>query len=237
MRWLAWVLATSLMLIAGCDSAPATVSPPDRANLKPTADSGVAYVAVIGDTYSSGSSYGGQGANGWPLRATALLREQGVEISPVVAARDGSGYFDHSSEGGVRFVDQVRAAVGERDKLVILFGSLNDRATTPEKLDKLGKYVQQTLAEIVDEAPKSKILVIGPVWGVSPTPPPGVAESRDAIRTQALASGAAFVDPIADGWFTDHPEMLSSYGGRVNDAGHQYLAEKLAPLIAQQLNR
>ena len=51
-------------------------------------------------------------------------------------------------------------------------------------------------------------------------------EARDTIKLHAEGSGAVFVDPIAERWFEDHPEMVSSYGGRVNDAGHQYLAEK-----------
>jgi len=116
-----------------------------------------------------------------------------------------------------------------------LFGSLNDRATAPDKLGKLKSYVQRALAEVGTRAPKARILVIGPVWGLSPTPPPGVAEARDAIRAASDAAKATFVDPIAEEWFVDHPEMLSSYGGRVNDAGHLYLANKIAPLMLQQL--
>lgn len=79
------------------------------------------------------------------------------------------------------------------------------------------------------------MLVIGPVWGLTDQIPPGVSEARDEIRAQATAFGATFVDPIAEAWFADHPEMLSSSAGRVNDAGHYYLAEKIAPLIVQQL--
>lgn len=234
-RLLACALLATIALISGCGGDQVLTAPPEHATLKATPDPTVAYIAIIGDTYTSGSSFGGQWPNSWPARATALLQEQGIKIVPIVGAKDGSGYFHHSEEGGVRFVDQVREVVGTQDQLVILFGSLNDRATLPDELNALGIYVQRTLAGVKKKAPKAKLLVIGPAWGLSPNPPPGVLEARDAIRAQAEGFGAIFVDPIAEAWFADHPEMLSSHGGRVNDAGHQYMAEKIAPLIAQQL--
>lgn len=236
MRLLAWFAMAILGLVVGCGGGPpASTTPPESATLQAGLDPTAAYVTIIGDSYTSGSTFGGKGRNGWPARAAALLQEQGLKITPVVGAKDGSGYFDHRNEGGVRFLDQVRQVVGKRDQLVILFGSLNDRATTPDKLLKLGSYVQRALAEAKKRAPDAKILVIAPVWGLAPDPPPGVLEARDVIRVQAEGIGAAFTDPIAEGWFRDRPEMLSSHGGRVNDAGHQYLADKIAPLITQQL--
>ncbi|CFS38985.1 Conserved protein of uncharacterised function%2C possibly exported [Mycobacterium tuberculosis] len=44
-----------------------------------------------------------------------------------------------------------------------------------------------------------------------------------------------FVDPIADHWFVDRPELIGADGVHPNDAGHEYLADKIAPLISMEL--
>lgn len=46
---------------------------------------------------------------------------------------------------------------------------------------------------------------------------------------------ATFVDPITEGWFTDQPGLIGADGITPTAAGHSYLAAKIAPLIAQQL--
>lgn len=83
-------------------------------------------------------------------------------------------------------------------------------------------------------APTAKLLVIGPPW-VKPIPPAGILQARDILKSQAEAAGATFVDPIAEGWFVDQPELIGSDGVHPSDAGHVYMANKIAPLIAQQL--
>ena len=44
-----------------------------------------------------------------------------------------------------------------------------------------------------------------------------------------------FVDPLAEGWFVGRPDLIGADGVHPNDAGHAYLAEKIAPLIRSQL--
>ena len=51
----------------------------------------------------------------------------------------------------------------------------------------------------------------------------------------AAAVNASFVDPIAERWFIDQPNLLGGPRAAPTDAGHAYLAAKIAPLIAQQL--
>ena len=80
-----------------------------------------------------------------------------------------------------------------------------------------------------------EIVVIGPVW-TDPDPPPDVLQTRDVIQTEAGSKGAIFVDPIAEGWFRDNPDLIGSDGVHPTDAGHAYMADKIAPLIAQQLH-
>ena len=58
---------------------------------------------------------------------------------------------------------------------------------------------------------------------------------RDSLRDQAAQIGAAFIDPIADGWFVGRPDLIGQDGVHPNDAGHAYMADKIAPLILNQL--
>jgi lysophospholipase L1-like esterase len=60
---------------------------------------------------------------------------------------------------------------------------------------------------------------------------------RDVLNAAARAAGAAFVDPIGDRWFVDRPDLIGPDGVHPNDAGHEYLADKIAPLIRIQLSR
>jgi lysophospholipase L1-like esterase len=62
-----------------------------------------------------------------------------------------------------------------------------------------------------------------------------VLELRDTLRGQAKAIGAVFVDPLAEGWFVGRPELIGADGVHPTDAGHAYMAEKIAPLIRSQL--
>jgi len=58
---------------------------------------------------------------------------------------------------------------------------------------------------------------------------------RDSLHDQARAMGAVFVDPLAEGWFVGRPDLIGPDGVHPTDAGHAYLAEKIAPLISAQL--
>jgi lysophospholipase L1-like esterase len=79
-------------------------------------------------------------------------------------------------------------------------------------------------------------LVIGPPWPTA-DPPDTVLRIRDALKYQAGVAGATFIDPIAAGWFVGRPELIGKDGIHPTDAGHAYMAAKIAPLIGAQLAR
>ena len=60
---------------------------------------------------------------------------------------------------------------------------------------------------------------------------------RDILSGQANDAGATFIDPISEGWFVGRPDLIGPDGVHPNDAGHAYMAEKIAPLIHTQLSR
>ena len=77
-------------------------------------------------------------------------------------------------------------------------------------------------------APGAKLLVIGPPWPTADVPP-AVLQIRDVLGMQAGMAGATFIDPIAERWFVDRPDLIAPDGVHPTDAGHDYLAGLIAP--------
>jgi hypothetical protein len=159
------------------------------------------------------------------------LRQQGIDIAPSVEAENGSGYATPGAGLGDMFSDQITKVVRKDDRLVVIFGSGGDPAVPP---DQLQPAVRQTLDAVRAAAPNAKVVVIGPVSTI-PDPSPDLLQTRDAIKTEADATGAVFVDPIAARWFVDRQDLMGPDGHTPTDAGHAYMADQITPIIAQQL--
>ena len=207
-------------------------STPVRHNDILTLDVALNRIAVIGDSYTTGGELGGLGAKGWTTRAWQLLAGEGIRVAPDVAAEGGAGYGTRGNHGSV-FEDLTADAVKPDDALVVFFGSRNDQGVDPAQLSILA-YGTYQLARRT--APSAKFLVIGPPWPTA-DPPDAVLKIRDALKYQAGVAGATFIDPIAAGWFVGKSELIGNDGVHPTDAGHAYMAEKIAPLIGAQLTR
>lgn len=189
------------------------------------------HIAVIGDSYTTGSDQGGNGPRSWPQLAWKMLAQRGLMIDADIAAEGGAGYGQPGSQGSV-FEDLTAQAVRREDVLVVFFGSRNDQPVDPHKLPAMAAGAFR-LARFT--APDSKFLIIGPAWPTA-TPPPEVIKIRDTLRMEAAAgSRARFVDPIAEGWFVGRPDLIGADGVHPTDAGHAYMAERIAPLIYREL--
>lgn len=196
----------------------------------PARGSATTPIAVIGDSYTDGSAEGGNGPRSWPQLAWQLLADQGVAVAADVAAEGGAGYGQRGNAGST-FGDLTARAVRPDDALVVFFGSRNDQPVDPMAFPVLAA---STLLQARFIAPMAKILVIGPPWPTA-DPPPAVLRIRDALRDQAGLVGAVFVDPIAEGWFVGRPDLIGLDGVHPTDAGHVYMAEKIAPLILREV--
>ena len=196
----------------------------------PALGEGSTRVAVIGDSYTAGSTEGGNGPRSWPQIAWQLLARQGVQVDADVAAEGGAGYGQRGTDDNI-FEDLTAQAVRRNDALVVFFGSRNDQPVDPGKFT---GYASDTLHLARYAAPGAKFLVIGPPWPTA-SPPPAVLKIRDSLREQAARINAVFIDPIADGWFVGRPDLIGSDGVHPNDAGHAYMADKIAPQILAQL--
>ena len=152
MRLMTLILLATVALISGCGSEPERAgSAPAPPVLTAKPDPGVAYVAIIGDSYTSGLPSGGNDPDAWPNLVTEALQKEGLRIKPTVGARNGSGYRAYS--GTLAFTDQVQQIVGKNDNLVVLFGGARDQAAFPNKADRMTQAVQQTFAKAKKAAP------------------------------------------------------------------------------------
>jgi lysophospholipase L1-like esterase len=190
------------------------------------------HVAVVGDSYTTGTDEGGRGSNAWTTRTWLTLTHQGVQIVPDVASEGRAGYVVRGDHGSV-FEDLTARAVHPDDALVVFFGSRNDEGVDPVQMAGMAHDTFDMARRI---APSSKLLVIGPPWPTA-NPPFDVLYVRDTLSDQARDAGATFIDPISEGWFVGRPDLIGPDGVHPTDAGHAYMAEKIAPLIAAQLSR
>jgi lysophospholipase L1-like esterase len=190
----------------------------------------VNHVAVIGDSYTSGTDEGGRGPKAWTTRAWQTLARQGVQVAPDVASECRAGYAVRGDHGSI-FEDLTARAVHPTDTLVVFFGSRNDQHTNPGQLAEMA-HSSFDLAHRA--APSTRLLVIGPPW---PTvdPPDALVHVRDVLVAQAAAVGATFADPIAESWFVGRPDLIGADGVHPNDAGHAYMAKKIVSLVRAQL--
>ncbi len=195
-------------------------------------DSRLTHVAVIGDSYTTGTDEGGLGPKSWTARAWRTLAQHGVPIAAVVAAEGQAGYGVPGDHGSV-FGDLTVRSVKPDDALVVFFGSRNDQGVDPELLADRARAAFDVVRRI---APSARFLVIGPPWPTGDVPD-SVLQIRDVLNAAARGAGAAFVDPIGDRWFVDRPDLIGPDGVHPNDAGHAYLADKIAPLIGMHLSQ
>jgi hypothetical protein len=220
----------SVALLAGFTvNAPAARTTPVEAL---TAGAPVTRIAVVGDSYTNGTAIGGQGVHAWPTLAWKTLARRGVQVSADVAAEGRAGYGVRGDQGNL-FGDLTPRAVKPDDALVVFYGSRNDQGVDPNAL---GGEMFNAFSLAHDIAPNARLLVIGPPWPTA-DPPQAVLQVRDVLGFQAMLAGATFIDPIAAGWFVDRPDLIGKDGVHPTDAGHAYMADKIAPLIGDQLPR
>lgn len=223
MRRVAGLVVSLALLITAFPPAAPSVQLAGR-------ETALSRVAVISDSYTTGTDLGGLGANGWPALAWRMLADQGRPVTADVAAEGRAGYGvrgDHNSTFG----DLTARAVRPDDALVVFFGSRNDEPV--DALDVAG-LARNALELARRRAPTARLLVIGPPWPTADVPV-RITQIRDALAVVAMASGARFIDPLVERWFVGRPDLIAVDGVHPTDTGHRYLAERIAGLIAAEL--
>src|SRR6201992_4468497 len=116
----------------------------------------IEHVAVIGDSYTTGTDEGGEGPNTWTTRTWLALAHQGVQISPDGASEGRAGYVARGDHGSV-FEDLTNRAVHPDDALGVFFGSRNDHGVDPVQMAAMAHDTLDLARRI---APSATLLVI-----------------------------------------------------------------------------
>lgn len=222
----------SLTLLAGVMFSGLVHPAQLREYRKLTRDYRLNHIAVVGDSYTTGTDLGGQGSRAWTSRAFQRLGQQGMRIAASVQAEGRAGYGVPGDHGSI-FEDLTARATKPDETLVVFFGSRNDQGVPPDLLAAKARGTYDLARRF---APRARFLVIGPPWPTADVPP-AMLQIRDVLFAAAQQTGAAWVDPIAEHWFVNRPDLIGPDGVHPNDAGHAYLADMIAPLIGTQLVR
>ena len=155
-----------------------------------TLDFRLNHVAVVGDSYTTGTNEGGVGPRSWTARAWQTLAQGGERIAPDVAAEGRAGYGVPGDHGSV-FEDLTARAVKPDDALVVFFGSRNDQGVDPGLL--AGK-ARDTFDLARRLAPSARFLVIGPPWPTADVPD-SMLQIRDVLNAAACGRGSSVRRP------------------------------------------
>lgn len=239
----AWATAGTIAVVASVSILAASISVAIARDEQPAPDPVPALAAnapkkivVFGDSLTAGSVEGGVGQNGWSEKAWHQLRADGFDILPEVSGRGGSGYAKRGPDG-TTILEEAARMVTPSDDVIVFFGGSNDFGE-----ENSTEAIQETLRAARATAPHAKMIVVGPIWPVKAVPTPetqfafdNLLGIRDDLRAEAARIGATFVDPIADRWFMDQPDLIGYDEIHPTDAGHDYMYQKLLPVLRSAL--
>jgi lysophospholipase L1-like esterase len=233
---MALVLTVSIVLV-GCSSGSDRSVGPDPASTDsqspdwPAGSGPGPVIAVVGDSYTTGSEMDSGPASNWSALMAEGLRRDRPDLQMHVEAGAGSGYAVGGARG-LDFEQLARLSMPTDADLIIVFGSLNDGRSQPSTVAVAARSLMTWLQ---DERPDATVLVIGPPW-MDERVPTNLLLIRDEVRTAALDIGATFLDPLAEGWFAgDAASLIGDDGVHPTDDGQHYLAELVTPRVEQLL--
>jgi GDSL-like Lipase/Acylhydrolase family len=209
---------------SGVTPAAGTTSPATTSEAAPE-PAPTPVLAVYGDGYSLGNELGGQGAAGW----SALVADE-LEADLRLHAVSMAGFAALGTTG--QDLPGIVEASPEPDATVtVVYGSRNDWGQTASAV---AEGATETFSTIMATAPETELVVVGPAWSNADVPAE-LLVLRDAVRDAAEAAGADFVDPLADGWFSDPATLIAPDGISPTDAGHEFMAAEILPAVQQAL--
>ena len=201
-----------------------------------TADGRRLRLALVGDSYLNGK--------GAPER-----RGMGVRLARTLDARllnfaeGGTGWADDGPDEETKSFDEhARAVLRRSPDLVVIAGGYNDHAAINKDLETYDDVAAsaRSLLGALGRDPEVRTVVIGPFW-VSGDPPLSMLLLRDVLKAEVERAGAAWIDPIAEGWISgDRRDRTGNAavfirGNRIHPTprGHRYLAQRMARAIRE----
>lgn len=191
---------------------------------------------VLGDSFTAG--FGGDARfTGYAPLLGALM---GWDCWP--SGVSGTGYLATYQPGTLRFRDRAQTDVlNYNPEVVIIAGGVNDQQASAANLSSEAAMLYAMLQQGL---PNARIVVVGP-WNMHAVVSPSLQSVHDTLAAQAASAGLQFVDPF--GWVSGdtgnianpQPTGSATYYTAADDlhpsqAGHEYLARKLAAELIKQ---
>jgi lysophospholipase L1-like esterase len=192
--------------------------------MTPPTEAALPQVAFLGDSYTGGSNMNISGTAS--LYSTLLAAQFHFSVDNFGVGGTG---FVAPGQTNQPFGVRVPDVVALQPDVVVVEGGHND-GTYPEA--QVQAAARDVLSRLHAGLPKAKIIVIGPIWPSGDVPQ--IERNLDGdLRQLAASVGARFVDPIADGWFSEpYTKLIGSDGTHPTDAGHARIAHLLEPVFA-----
>jgi len=182
-------------------------------------------VYFLGDSYTVG-------VNETPTSrtyASVLARWQGWRTA--IAGYPFAG-FVHRDKHDRDYADLFRRklAAHPAPRMLVIAGAHNDRRESARRIRLKASLL---LAGVHRYWPRTRLVVVGPMWGGDPTP--GALRVRGAVRSAAHAHRVPFIDPLGERWITGDPEKGTGNAARYvlpdhthpTTAGHRHMARRL----------
>jgi acyl-CoA thioesterase I len=207
--------------------ADASEPAPPKANARPVVPTGTRARPIratfLGDSYTTGWNGSGRGSRGWPA---IVARGLGWKVTNLAVAGTG---FVNPGWTGQPLRTRLAATVRSKPQVVVVATGHNDSrygaaAVTAARRD---------LARLRRLLPDAAIVVIAPIWA-NGSPPATMLRLRTALRREAKAIHALFIDPLSGGWFAGaNHRFISGDGIHPTDAGHRRIARLVLRSLRQ----
>jgi lysophospholipase L1-like esterase len=182
-------------------------------------------VAFLGDSWTLGA--GADGNRGY----VDMLRVRLPDWALTNFGDGGTGYAANGGEHGETpkrtFDQRIKDVVRAHPSIVVIQGSLNDRAYPTGVI---AAAAAKTLGDLRAAVPGARILVIGASYT-----PGSTHEDIDRINQSISAAAAArhllFLNPAAENWNDPNDPTIWWNPNHPNNKGHGLIADHLRPLL------
>lgn len=198
-------------------------------------------IAVTGDSLTAGSSFNTAAGNGtWFHRFCRMLGYEDTWNTAI----GGTGYIADNTGASVAMGARVSDVTSYAPDRIICWAGYNDNGLSQAAIDTAARAYFKQLASALD----SYVVVIG-CWSPSGSPAGSLINTDETLRLAAADAKYPFISPITGKVYDADGRLIASLGAWItaantsrfvnatdnihpNDAGHAYLARRIAEAYA-----
>ncbi len=155
-----------------------------------------------------------------------MARDLGWKVTNLAVAGTG---FANPGWTGQPLRTRLAATVRSKPQVVVVATGHNDSRYGAAAVS----AARRDLARLRRQLPDAAIVVIAPIWA-NGSPPATMLRLRTALRREARAIHAVFIDPLSGAWFAGASHrFISGDGIHPTNAGHRHIAQ----LVLRSLRR